>query len=461
VAIDLSQLQERLRRARRRRVRLGIVGLSQAGKTAFTTALINHLRRHDSRRLPLGNGAVTLDWVASLPLHDGLPVFPYEQCRDMLGLQRRWPRKTVDTSEYRCLLERSDWPAMSLDLDLLDFPGERMADMSMAGRDFPAWSEAVLDLLRTVPEYLAHAEEYLELASNGAPADHLLGSYRRLLARCIGAYLPVVTPSSFLVDASGDYVDMERYQREGAAYLERERLTGLAPDQQFAPLPMSLRESHAETYHRFETNYRAYRGRIVSPLAGWLSSCTHLAILIDVAQLLSGGTGYINGTKRTVAFLLSHLELGQKPWLSLAGNLARFVTLERVRMRGVTKVAFIATKADRIHRDDHAKLEHLLRDLIPDGVKDAAFHAGLKHASFVAAAVNSTTSLDYPQMQARIPGQEGEVTFEVPRLPDEWPESLAPMRYRFPRVLPSAPEHRDTPPRHIGMERVLNFLLDF
>jgi uncharacterized protein len=461
VAIDLSRVRERVRRARRRRVRLGIVGLSQSGKTAFTTALVNHLRRHDPRRLALGNGGVTLDWIATLPLHDGVPVFPYEQCRDMLGLQRRWPRKTVATSEYRCLLERSDWPAMSLDLDLLDFPGERMADMSMAGRAYGMWSDAVLDLLRTVPEYHAHGEEYLGLVEGGATSDRLLEAYRRVLARFAGAYLPVITPSTFLVDPAGDYVDMERYQREGAAYLERERRVGIDPARQFAPLPGSFRTIDAEVFRGFEAAYNDYQRRIVSPLADWLSSCTELAILVDVSQLLSGGTGYINGTKRTLAFLLSHLQLGQAPWAALAGNLASFLTLERVRLRGVRKIAFIATKADRVHRDDHARLEHLLRDLIPDAVKDAAFHSGLRHETFVAAAVNSTTSLDYPLMQARIAGQEGEVSFEVPRIPDEWPESLPPFQYRFPRVLPSAPEHRDTPPRHIGMERVLNFLLDF
>jgi uncharacterized protein len=447
----------RLRLARRRRVRLGIVGLSQSGKTAFTTAIINHLRRHDPRRLPLGDGAATLEWVAHLPTRGGLPPFPYEQCRDMLGLQRAWPRKTIATSEYRCLLLRSDWPAKSLDLDLVDFPGERMADMSMAGRTFRQWSDAVLSLIQTVPEYRACADEYLGILEEGAPAESIVPAYRRLLARFIGASLPVISPSSLLVTPEGQYVDMERYNRDGAAYLEQHRFIGVDAERQFAPLPPENEGARAA----LEPHYRQYRRVVVDPLAGWLSSCTELAVLIDLAQLLAGGTGYINGVKRTLSFLLSHLELGSSRWRALAGNLAQFLTLERVRLRGVQKVAFIATMADRVHRDDHAKLEHLLRDLIPDAIKDAAFHTGLQYQTFVCAAVNSTTSLEYPNMQARLPGRDGESVFAAPSIPSEWPESLPPLQYRFPRVLPSAPEHRDTPPRHIGLDRVCNFLLDF
>jgi uncharacterized protein len=457
MAAAVADVVSRLRLARRRRVRIGVVGLAQSGKTAFTTALINHIRRHDPRRLPLGTGDVTLDWVAHLPNRDGIPTFPYEQCRDMLGLQRRWPRKTVATSEYRCLLLRSDWPAKSLDLDLVDFPGERMADMSMAGRSFREWSGTVLGLLRTVPEYRVHADEYLNLVDQNAPPEKIIAAYRRLLSEFVGSYLPVISPSSFLVSPAGDYVDMDRYSREGAAYLAEHRMIGLDAARQFAPVGAGAGASYAA----LDRSYREYRAQMVDPLAGWLGSCTDLAVLVDVAQLLSGGTGYINGAKRTLSFLLSHLDLGQRPWRALAGNLAQFLTLERVRLGGVRKVAFIATMADRVHRSDHTKVEHLLRDLIPDAIKDAAFHAGLRYSTFVCAAVNSTTSLDYPMMQARLPGRDGESVFAAPQVPSEWPESLAPLQYRFPRVLPSAPEHRDTPPRHIGFDRVCDFLLGF
>jgi predicted YcjX-like family ATPase len=457
MTLPLADMIARLRLARRRKVRLGIVGLSQSGKTAFTTALINHLRRHDPRRLPLGNGSATLEWLAHLPNRDGLPAFPYEQCRDMLGVQRAWPRKTVATSEYRCLLLRSDWPAKSLDLDLVDFPGERMADLSMARRSFSEWSEALLDLFRTVPEYRAQAGNYLALLEAGATADAIVAGYRRLLARLVGAYLPVISPSSLLVSPEGGYVDMERYNREDGAYLEEHRFVGVDVARQFAPVPREAGKTHLA----MGEHYRVYRKQVVDPLAGWLSSCTELAVLVDVAQLLAGGTGYVNGVKRTISFLLSHLELGHTSWRAVAGNLAQFLTLERVRLRGVRKVAFIATMADRVHRDDHAKLEHLLRDLVPDAIKDAAFHTRLRYSTFVCAAVNSTTSLEYPNMQARLPGRDGESVFTAPSIPAEWPESLPPLQYRFPRVLPSAPEHRDLPPRHIGLDRVCNFLLGF
>lgn len=38
----------------RQRIRVGVIGMYQSGKTVLLTSLINHLLNHDPDRLPLG-----------------------------------------------------------------------------------------------------------------------------------------------------------------------------------------------------------------------------------------------------------------------------------------------------------------------------------------------------------------------------------------------------------------------
>jgi predicted YcjX-like family ATPase len=38
-----------------RKIRVGMIGMYQSGKTVLLSALINHLKNHDADRLPLGS----------------------------------------------------------------------------------------------------------------------------------------------------------------------------------------------------------------------------------------------------------------------------------------------------------------------------------------------------------------------------------------------------------------------
>ena len=77
----------------KRRMRIGVVGLYQAGKSVFMTSMINHLRQHDPARLPVGDGRVKLDWVADLPPREGIDRFNYERNRNRAQAHAR---DTVD-----------------------------------------------------------------------------------------------------------------------------------------------------------------------------------------------------------------------------------------------------------------------------------------------------------------------------------------------------------------------------
>ena len=108
-------------------VRLGVTGLSRAGKTVFITALIHGLTR--GGRFPVfeayASGRVARAQLAPQP-DDAVPRFDYENHLRALIEERRWPNSTVDISELRLVIDyqRQNGADRSLTLDIVDYPGE-------------------------------------------------------------------------------------------------------------------------------------------------------------------------------------------------------------------------------------------------------------------------------------------------------------------------------------------------
>src|SRR5215472_1351500 len=87
-------------------LRLGITGLSRAGKTVFITALVHGLVR--SGRFPvfaaLSEGRITKARLAPQP-DDAVPRFDYESHIQALVADRVWPESTRQISELRLVIE--------------------------------------------------------------------------------------------------------------------------------------------------------------------------------------------------------------------------------------------------------------------------------------------------------------------------------------------------------------------
>src|SRR5919201_1826771 len=106
-------------------VRLGVTGLSRAGKTVFITALVHALLR--GGRFPvfeaLAGGRVARAYLAPQP-DDAVPRFDYENHVRTLIEARRWPNSTVDISELKLVIEyqRQNGADRTLTLDIVDYP---------------------------------------------------------------------------------------------------------------------------------------------------------------------------------------------------------------------------------------------------------------------------------------------------------------------------------------------------
>src|SRR5437899_9270220 len=83
-------------------VRLGVTGLSRAGKTVFITALVHGLVRGGRFPVfePLSNGRISGAQLTPQP-DDAVPRFDYERHLRSIVTDREWPDSTRQISELR------------------------------------------------------------------------------------------------------------------------------------------------------------------------------------------------------------------------------------------------------------------------------------------------------------------------------------------------------------------------
>ena len=127
-------------------VRLGVTGLSRAGKTVFITALVHGLVQGGRFPVfePLATGRIARARLAPQP-DDAVPRFDYENHVRTLIEARGWPSSTVDISELRLVIDyqRQNGADRTLTLDIVDYPGEWLLDLPLLDLSFEDWSKSV------------------------------------------------------------------------------------------------------------------------------------------------------------------------------------------------------------------------------------------------------------------------------------------------------------------------------
>lgn len=441
--------------------RVGVVGLFASGKTSFLTSLINHLEEHDSTLCPLKSGR-RVEGFQREEVHRAFKLFEYERHRQFLVERHEWPKKTTDVSEFRCRFKLAEKRRrIRVNLAILDVPGERLADFDMATRSYDEWSDNVLRFLDIRPEYRVHAKQYMQVQTDGSSsAASLVGGYKRLLATLILEYKPLVAPSTFLVAPDGTYPPPEARTVQRLAEI---RHSGLDDDREFAPLTREVREKKAEIANAFRKAYDQYRRDIVRPIVDWLSNANVLLVFVDVTTLLAGGLGMYEGNKEILKNLVKAIGPGASRFGNFGRWLLRNITFGGLDRRAVEQLALVATKGDKVLKDDRQRMHGLLRSMTRkqvDGID------GLKAEWFVCSAIDSTEDIGdgrlegYLNKGAKRSSGGRPAVFVPSRVPDDWPEVWEPGAYSFPDVWPVIPPRRDAPPKHFQLHRILDFILD-
>ncbi|MFC0219025.1 YcjX family protein [Pseudochelatococcus lubricantis] len=450
------------------RVRLGVTGLSRSGKTVFTTALVHHLI--GVTPMPVfrasAEGRIRRAILDDQP-DDAVPRFPYEEHLATLGEPlRRWPESTTRIAELRVAIDyerRAGWrtgPA-SLAVDIVDYPGEWLVDLALIDKSFAEWSRETLAMSRAEDRAMIAAPWHVALAAVD-PQKPASETEIARLADLFKAYLSALREGPERVATTPPGRFLMPGDLAGSPALTFSPLD-LAPGA--APAPRSV---HAQ----MERRYDAYRTHVVRPFfRDHFAQLDRQIVLVDVLSALDSGPRAVAELEEALDQVLIAFRAGSNTLLS---------SLVAPR---IDKVLFAATKADHLHRSDHARLEAILRLLVDRALRRTR-GAGARVETLALASVRATREASVrsgrdtlpaivgtPEAGERIGDELFDGQTEAAIFPGELPEdpqavfsgAITPGALRFPRFRPPLriPDAagRLPPLPHIRLDRALEFLI--
>ena len=333
-------------------VRLGVTGLSRAGKTVFITALIHGLTRGGRFPVfePFATGRIARARLEPQP-DDAVPRFDYETHVRTLIEERRWPNSTVDISELRLVIDyqRQNGAERTLTLDIVDYPGEWLLDLPLLNKSYEQWSAESLALSRQRPrarlatqwhEHLAtlntegHADEQAALTAARLFTDYLRACRGERFA------MSLLPPGRLLMPGN---------------------LAG-SPALTFAPLglPADSTAPDGSLWAMMRRRYEAYKDVVVRPFfRDHFSRLDRQVVLVDALSAFNSGPEALHDLEAALAGILDCFRIGRSTLLS---------SLFRPR---IDRILFAATKADHLHHSSHDRLEAVLRRTVNRAVAKA------------------------------------------------------------------------------------------
>ncbi|NNK77454.1 MAG: YcjX family protein [Litoreibacter sp.] len=438
-------------------VRLGVTGLSRAGKTIFITSLVANLmnRSRMSQLRAASSGGIQAAYLHPQP-DDTVPRFDFENHLEALtDPDPIWPSSTRSISQLRLSLRVQPTGLLgglsgprTVHLDIVDYPGEWLLDLGLLDKSYAEWSRASLARADTRTQ----AADYMAALGGTDPAAKLEETTARTLATLYTAYLREIsaaglsdcTPGRFLLP--GDL--------EGSPVLT------------FAPMALEDRAPRASLYREFERRYEAYKAKVVKPFfRDHFARIDRQIVLVDALGAIHSGPQAVEDMRAAMADILAAFRPGQNTWLG-----------QIFMGRRVEKILFAATKADHLHHAQHARLTAIMRALLREA-RDRAEFAGAATSAMSLASVRATveqsvdhdgTALDMVRGRLLSSGQDA--AFYAGALPEDPSQILGPARDGAERWLDADYAAMDFAPArlsqggaeglpHIRLDRAAEFLI--
>ena len=388
-------------------VRLGVTGLSRAGKTVFITSLVANLF-HSGRMSQLRSAAtvqIQSTFLQPQP-DDTVARFEYERNLDaLLAAILSWRDGAKTISQLRWsfrlapsgMLSALSLPRM-LHLDIVDYLGEWLLDLS-----YEQWAAAAL----ASAEKRREARAFYALLSGvdgSAPFDDVTASglavaYAGYLQQARWAGFSNLTPSQFLLLGE---------------------LAG-SPVLTFAPLLIGEAGKgsfQAEMKRRFE----AYKSKIVKPFfRDHFAKLDRQIVLVDLLKSLADGPDAVADMERAMGAVLVAFRPGRRGFLK-----------EVLRRKRIDRILFAASKADHLHHLHHPALTAMV-EALTQSARDKARFRGALTAAMSIAAMRSTAEMELSSDGRALPGEKGLEKFggkTVGFYPGEFPNSSASVLYQ-------------------------------
>jgi predicted YcjX-like family ATPase len=438
-------------RAFHRQLRLGVTGLSGAGKTALLTAIVHQLTQSHSSNLPFFS-VMQKRWLGARIDDNQLPQLPrFAFEKNLSYLQQQpasWPPSTVGWSQLTLALRYQ--PESSLrarfqdyqetELVLVDYPGEWLLDLPMLQQSYQQWCEQSW-LLFAQSHRAATAEEFRKrleaIDLNDASVlsvQELCTEYSRLLQQfreVAGAYLN--QPGRLLVP--GEF--------EGTPLLQ---LLPLLPEQ--------LAQGGA-LVDLMQKHFVSYQSKVIEPFyRQYFSGLDRQVVLVDILGALNAGESALLELKQSLLLILQSFDYGPEHWL------------RRIFKPRISKVLFAVSKADHVTPDQHQALTLLLQQLLLQHLQSVKFQLCPYEVMAIAAIKASEAGFvkhngsQQPCLRGLSAVTGEALTYYPGDVPRYWPDHQLFTEHHFEfQSLAPLPWPKQQVLQHIRLDHLLEYLL--
>jgi predicted YcjX-like family ATPase len=437
-------------------IRLGVTGLSRAGKTVFITSLVANLmnRARMPQLVSAADGSIRTAYLQPQP-DDTVPRFDFEtHLAALTGPAPHWPDSTRAISELRLSLRVQPSGLVAglrgprtIHLDIVDYPGEWLLDLGLLDKSFDTWSA---ETLRRI-ESRESAAAFRAAVAAADPAAKLDEPAAKALAAAFTGYLTAARKAGFSDCTPG------RFLLPGD-------LAG-SPVLTFAPLPKPASAPRGSVWREFERRFEAYKREVVKPFfRDHFARIDRQVVLVDALGAIHAGPRAVDDLRMAMTDILAAFRPGRNAFLT-----------QLLLGKRVERILFAATKADHLHHKQHPQLTAIMEAILRDA-KDRADFAGAKTAAMSIASLRATTE-DTVEHQGRsldvvrgiLEGTGKRAAMYPGRLPEDPAQLLSPARSGAERwldadyaVMSFAPQplvlKPGEGPPHIRLDKAAEFL---
>src|SRR5215475_168710 len=290
-------------------LRLGVTGLSRAGKTVFITALVHGLIR--GGRFPvfeaLATGRIARAYLAPQPDY-AVSRFDYENHISALAGKRCWPTSTRQISELRVVIEYQSLSGYkhTLTLDVVDYPGEWLLDLPLLTKSYEVWAAESIRLSRQRPRVDLARDWHLHLATlnpEGTEDEQEALTAARLFTEYLRACrdknyaMSLLPPGRFLMP--GDLAN--------------------TPALTFAPLELSTEgpPPTGSLWAMMRRRYESYRAVVVRPFfRDHFARLDRQIVLVDTLAAINAGPDALMDLESALAAVLDCFQTGRNTFMS-------------------------------------------------------------------------------------------------------------------------------------------------
>ena len=344
-------------------IKIAITGLSRSGKTVFMTSLIDQLL-HQNRLLSVTASHAPFKMNIRAPLHNARR-FDYYTFIEQLKSEQIWPDGTDAIShtllEFESKSRFSFMGNSTFTVELIDYPGEWLLDLTLMELSFEEWSVQTLAWLKEIDE--PEADKYLKSINSlnrqsvGTEYEEQLHrQYKELVTRLKKEHYSQITPGRFIMPAD----------------LANDPMLTFAPINGASP---SLVKVYKKRYEKYVSE--VVKGIHLEHFKGF----ERQVVLVDVIESLQNGYKCYRDMKSGMKSMLGLYDHDNKNFISQWFS------------PSIKNVLFVATKVDQVAASQHANFTLLLDEIIEELRREMDI-SHIETATQIVSALKSTVTVE-------------------------------------------------------------------